>query len=146
MDEQGTFTLTYRLLKEGKPIYVNMKAIRTGSDSKHIIIGVSNVDAQMRQQETLERVKEERITYERITALSGEFICVYTVDPETDRYTEYSATHDYEGLGLEKQGEDFFNVSRKESMRLVYIEDLDIFKKTFTKENVLKIARKMIKK
>ncbi len=71
-----------------------MKALRMEGDERHIIIGVSSIDAQMRHQEAMERVKEERITYSRITALSGDYIAIYTVDPETDHYFEYSATTD----------------------------------------------------
>ena len=59
LDEQGTFTLTYRLLIDEKPVYVNMKAVRMHGDRRHIIIGVSNVDAQMRQQEALTRMKAD---------------------------------------------------------------------------------------
>jgi diguanylate cyclase (GGDEF)-like protein len=59
LDTQGTYTLTYRLLINDVPTYVNMKAVRMRGDRKHIIIGVSNVDAQMRQQEALTRMKAD---------------------------------------------------------------------------------------
>ena len=137
LNDHGVFTLTYRLMAEGVPTYVSMKVIRMHPNSKHIIIGVNNIDAQMKQQEAMERIKEERITYERITALSGEFIAIYTVDPTTNHYTEYSATRDYEGLGLAKEGDDFFNVTRELSRHFIYIEDLTMFETIFTKENVV---------
>ncbi|MBQ7562793.1 MAG: GGDEF domain-containing protein [Lachnospiraceae bacterium] len=140
IDEHEAFTMTYRLLIRDVPVYVNMKVVRTDKD--HILIGVNNVDAQMKHQETLERVKEERITYSRITALSGDFIAIYTVDPETDHYIEYSATRDYEGLGLAKEGEDFFKESRREGARTIFLEDLDMFQSTFVKENVIKQIEK----
>lgn len=134
MDEHGAFTTTYRLMMDGQPVYVNLKAVRTGKS--HILIGISNVDAQMKHREALERVKEERITYARITALSGDYIAIYTVDPETDHYTEYSSTSDYEGLGLAKEGKHFFEESRQQSLRAIYLEDLDLFLSTFTRETV----------
>ncbi len=59
LDAQGTFTLTYRLMIQDVPTYVNMKAVRMRDDRKHIIIGVSNVDTQMRQQEALTRMKAD---------------------------------------------------------------------------------------
>jgi hypothetical protein len=49
LDEQGTFTITYRLLINGKPEYVNLKAVRMPNDRSRIIIGVNNIDAQMRE-------------------------------------------------------------------------------------------------
>ena len=137
ISKNGTFTLTYRLLVNGVPSYVNMKATRMEGDEKHIIIGVNNVDAQMKYQEEAERIREERITYSRMTALAGNYIGIYTVNPATDYYVEYSATRDYEGLGLTKEGNDFFGVSRAESGRAIYEEDLPRFLSMFTKEKMM---------
>ena len=83
LEENGVFVLTYRLMIDGSPTFVNMKTVRMSGDDRHIIIGVNNVDAQMRQRETIERLREEQTTYARISALMGDFIAIYTVDPET---------------------------------------------------------------
>ena len=137
IDRTGAFTFTYRQIIHGEPVYLNMKATRIQNDDKHIIIGVSNIDAQMKYQEAIDRIKEERTTYLRITALSGDFIAIYTVDPNTDHYTEYSATKDYEELGLAKEGDDFFGRSRENSKQAVFEEDLDMFLEMMTKEKVM---------
>lgn len=142
LEENGTFTLSYRLLVNGESTYVNMKVVRMNAGSKQVIIGVNNVDAQMRQQVELERTREERITYERISALAGNFICIYTVDPVTDHYLEYSVTKEYEKLGLGKEGEDFFGVSNVQSEKVIYLEDREAFREGFTKEKVLQGIRK----
>ena len=136
MDEYGAFTFTYRLMIGGAPTYVNMKAVRLNAEN-HIIIGVSNVDALTRQKEALERVQEEQITYARISALAGDFICIYTVNPETEHYLEYSATKTYEGMGFAKTGEKFFEQARKDGARTVFPEDMDLFKSGMTKEKML---------
>ena len=138
LDEHNTFTITYRLLVDNVPVYSNMKATRMGQDSDHLIIGVSNVDAQMKAQEAQERIKEEQTTYRRINALSGDYIAIYTVDPMTDHFFVYSSTASYEGLGLANEGSDFFNASRKDSSKNIYSEDIERFNKMFTKENVLR--------
>ena len=137
LNRYGVFTLNYRLMRGGEPVYVSMKASRMEGDDRHLIIGISSIDAQMRHQEAIERVKEERTTYARITALSGDYIAIYTVDPKTNRYTEYSATTDYEGLGVPKEGDDFFASAVSEGTRTVYYEDLDMYLAAFTKENVM---------
>ncbi|SER06226.1 diguanylate cyclase (GGDEF) domain-containing protein [Lachnospiraceae bacterium NE2001] len=142
IDTYGKFTLTYRLLINGEPIYVHMKAIRMSNDDEHIIIGVNNIDAQMKAQEAVERMREERTTYARITALSGNYICIYTVNPATNEYVEYGATEDYEGIGLQKTGADFFEISKKESYRAVHPDDQELFRKMLTKENVLREIEK----
>ena len=142
IDRDGAFALTYRLLVKGEPKYVNLKAVRMNPGDSHVIMGVNNVDAQMKERETIERLNEEQITYARISALSGSFIAIYTVDPVTDQYEEYSATKDYEGLGLAKQGDDFFRSAKEDSLRLIYAEDLSLFQASFSKENVLGEIRK----
>ena len=135
LDEHGAFTHTYRLIMDGVPQYVNMKAVRMGKDE--IIIGISNVDGQMRQQETLERLREETVTYSRISALMGDFIVIYTVDPVTGNYMQYSASHEFSDLQTSKAGIDFFEASKREGAENIYSEDLDRFMSGFTREKVL---------
>ena len=142
LDEHGAFTHTYRLIMDGSPQYVNMKAVRMEKDRDQIIIGVSNVDSQMRQKETLERLREETVTYSRISALMGDFIAIYTVDPITGNYMQYSASNEYSDLRTSKSGIDFFENTKKESVGKIYAEDLDKFMSEFSREKVLAKTQK----
>ena len=63
IDSQGAYTLSYRLLIDGEPKYVSLKAVRIKTHPDHIIVGVNNVDAQVRQKEALERMNQERILF-----------------------------------------------------------------------------------
>jgi len=45
---KNTFILTYRQKADGNPVYVSLKASRMEEDEKFIIIGIMNVDAEMR--------------------------------------------------------------------------------------------------
>ena len=137
LDEQGVFVHTYRLMKEGVPTFVSMKIVRMGSDDRHIIIGVNNVDSQMKAQETIERLKEEQITYSRISALMGNFIAIYTVDPNTGNYMQYSASDDYSNLGTSRAGLDFFADSKNEIGNVIHPDDYDYFMSVFSKEKIL---------
>ncbi len=137
LKEHGTFSLTYRMLIDMKPTYVNLKAVKVRSGEDRVIIGVNNVDAQMRRQETIERIKEERITYARITALSGDIISIYTVNPETNSYSMYKTSYMFQTLQLNSSGDDFFKDAIRDSMDVIYYEDLESFKRVFTKKNVL---------
>ena len=138
IDNHNSFSINYRQVIDGVPTYCSMKITRMGNDNDHLIIGVSNIDAQMKAQEYQERIKEEEITYRRINALAGDYICIYTIDPETDHYTEYAATSSYEGLGLAKEGENFFEKAKEDGTKNVYSDDLGRFLNIFTKENVFK--------
>ena len=137
LNERGHFTLTYRLIKNGKPIYVHMKIVRVRSRGNNIIIGVNNIDAQIKHQEAAERVKEERITYGRINALSGDFINIYAVNPETDSYVQYSKGNDIQGFGLSKTGDYFFDKMIRKCKKVVSVDDIDMFLGSFSKEQVL---------
>ena len=81
---------------------------------------------------------EERIVYARLHALTGNFICVYVVDPETDHYREFSATDHYTAsFAQEKEGTDFFEKVREVAGQFNYPEDLNRFLSAFTKEHIL---------
>ncbi|MBR5419861.1 MAG: EAL domain-containing protein [Lachnospiraceae bacterium] len=137
IDENGSFSYTYRAAFYGSSIYVNMKALRMGGKGNQIIIGVNNVDAQMKQREALERLKEEQATYSRISVLMGDFIAIYTVDPDSGAYMQYSASREYSEMGTSKAGSDFFAESYEESKGLIHPDDYEQFTRLFTKENVL---------
>lgn len=116
-----------------------MKATRMKEgDGDHIIIGVNNIDAQMKQQEAYIKASADRVTYGRIAqALAGDYFSIYCVDPDTDHFIEYSATDAYDSLNIEKGGEDFFNLSRRNILKHIYPEDRDKLLAAFTKENLM---------
>lgn len=142
IDQNGSFTRTYRLLDAAEPFYVNMKILRLRPDANHIIIGISNVDSQMKQQAAFERIRNEQIAYARIAALSGDYIVLYTIDPVTGRYFEYSTTSDFESLGISKEGDDFFTDAAENAQTRIYYEDLPRHMELFSKENILAGIRK----
>ena len=137
MDEHESFTLTYRLVQNGEPTYVNMKAVRMQTGDDHIIIGVNNVDEQMRQKEALRQVREEQTFHSRLRALSVDIICIYLVDPATDEYTAFNTTMDYEELGLANHGQDFFRQALVDSEQAIYQEDREMFRNAFTREKIM---------
>ena len=142
IDDHGNYTITYRLMINDVPAYVSMKAVRMHYDKNHIIVGVSNVDAQMRQKEAMARLQAEETTYSRVNALTKGFICIYTIDPDTGRYVEYSSSGGYEGLGLTKEGEDLFAQAQIESLTYVFEEDVEKFQTHLTRERILEDIRK----
>ncbi|MBO4373766.1 MAG: EAL domain-containing protein [Lachnospiraceae bacterium] len=138
LDEHGVFSYTYRADFYGDSIYVNMKALRMNGDGNEIIIGVNNVDAQMREREAIDRLKEEKAAFSRISVLMGDVIAIYTVDPESGAYMQYSSSREYSDMGTSKVGTDFFGESYSESIAFIHPDDYERFRNSFTKENVLK--------
>ncbi len=137
--KHGAFVYYYRLMINGVPTYVSMKATRISGDNRHIIIGINNVDTQLKDRKAAERSREDRKTYMRLKTLNNNLIVMYIVDLEDDNYMEFSAIKSYEGLGIAKQGNDFFATTIKNGLRVVYPDDLNLFCSKVNKENILKV-------
>ena len=69
-------------------------------------------------------------------ALASDYVNLYYVDMDTERFIEYSPDSEQEDLALERHGEDFFAASRKDAMTHLYGEDQAAFVDAFNRENV----------
>lgn len=125
LDRNGVFTMTYRLIQGDESMYVNMRVSRMVDDKRFIVVGVTDVDEQVRQRKAAERAAEESVAYARINALAGNYICIYTVDPETEDYQRYSTTESFENFAFPKEGTGFFASARRGARGIVYPDDLD---------------------
>ena len=127
----------YRLMIGNNPAYVIMKIAQIPNDERHIIIGISNIDTEMKNQLEAESEKEERKAYMRLSAFSRNLMVLYAVDPETDEYTEFNASEDFDKLGISKKGKNFFEKTKENALRVICDEDHDSFGMLFTKKNIL---------
>ena len=154
-----SYSLTYRINKSGAPVYYNLKAVRANThDDHHIVIGVSNVDLQIRQsgavaagdpslldfermitqEQELEARQHNTATYSRIAAaLAKDYFSIYYVDAATGHFIEYSSSEAFKELKIETSGSNFFAQSRENMKRVGCAEDLSSFLYAFTKENIM---------
>ena len=137
LDRNKAFVMAYRLTQGNESRYVSMRASRMQDDERFVVIGVSDIDEQMRQRKAVERAAEESIAYARISALAGNYICIYTIDPETGHYLRYSSSESFERYNLPKEGEDFFAAARRDSRAVIYPDDLDRYLTLFNKTAVI---------
>ncbi|MER2152198.1 MAG: diguanylate cyclase, partial [Candidatus Limivicinus sp.] len=137
LERNNTFMMTYRLLSDHGPTYVRMKVSRMEDDERFIVIGIADVDEEMKQRRAAERVKEEQIAYARLRALVGDFLSLYSVVPETSQYFEYSATSSFKDLASPREGSDFFADAREQIGIVIYPEDQKRLLEVLTKENVM---------
>ena len=138
--ESKSFSMDYRLMIDGVGHWYRMKVIpaEEGESFRHIIVGVSNVDPQITREQRALAEQQNLSTFPRISqALAQDYFIIYYVDVETDYFIEYRAGDDFNKIGIEKQGEDFFNLSRRNIPRFTCAEDVPGFLEVFTKENVL---------
>ncbi|MER1993364.1 MAG: GGDEF domain-containing protein [Eubacteriales bacterium] len=114
-----------------------LRAAVIGDEKEEYRTMLQEADRRMEQRLAEERALEEHTAFARISALGGEYLSIYIVDPETEHYHEYSANAAFKSLGLPAEGDDFFNLARAMSRSLVYRKDLKRFMHAFTRENVL---------
>ena len=137
LDQNETFMMTYRMKAKTGQTYVSTKVTRMQDDDRYIILGVMDVDEQMKEHNEAQKALEEQSAYNRISALAGDFFCVYIVTPETGQYREFSATAGFNTFDLPEEGEDFFADYRVKALTMVYQEDQSRFLSMLTRENVL---------
>lgn len=144
LDVNGFYTITFRLMFKGVPTYVHLKVTRMiEKEGRHIVVGISNVDEQMKAMEAFKKAHHASITFGRVAqALAADYFSIYVVDLDTDRFVEYFSTKEYGSLGVEKTGEDFFNVSRKNMSRLIFDDDRERVLGTFHREKIMSILER----
>ena len=121
-------------------MYVNMKVTRMNGRNR-LILGVSIIDAHMKQQEEEKRVRQEKESLGRIAALSPNYMVLYTVDPVTGKYTQYSPSSEFEKFGLASQGEDFFTDVVSDAPKAIAPKDMERHLRVMTRENMLRDIR-----
>jgi len=138
LDKTELFMTTFRILRSGKPCYASMRVTRMQDDERYIILGIADVDEELRERNAAQKILEEQGAYNRISALAGEFFCIYVVEPENGSYREFSATTGFNNFEIPSEGTDFFAAYRKLASSIVYPEDQSRFVSLLTRDNVLK--------
>ena len=144
LDKHQLYTITFRMMFDDVPTYVHLKVTRMiEEEGHHVVIGISSIDEQMKARVAYEKAHHASNTYSRVAqALAGDYFSIYVVNPDTDQFIEYSATSEYDQLGIEKEGDDFFNLSRKNMDRIIYDEDRDRFMGIFVKDRLMEILER----
>ena len=138
LDQSGKFEMTYRRIKDGGLFWVRMEVSRMTDNSSSIVIAVFDIDELIMKRRAEERIQEERLVYARLHAITGNFLVVYVVEPETGCYREFSSTEEYvKSLVMKKEGPDFFGTIRKIAAHYIHPEDIELFLTTFTEENIM---------
>jgi len=75
LNQSGTFEISYRRIKDGKPLFANMRITRMEDDTRFVVVAVTNVDEYVKKRLAEERMQEERLEQMRalisIDALTG---------------------------------------------------------------------------
>lgn len=136
--EGKAFEITYRLLLNGVPKYVCLKALKLYDDDNNVIFGISNIDEQKKRELEYQKAIKANITYSNIAlALAANYFAIYYVDISTSFYIEYNLDNEYQVLKEIKRGNDFFEGLEKTARENLVPEDLPKFLSTVGKNNLI---------
>ena len=139
LEHKFTYEFTYRRVANGRAFHVLNRITRMDDDRRIIVITVSDIDDQVRHFAEQDRIAEERVVYARLHALSGNYLCVYVVDPETAFFREFSSAEIYHAsFSQAREGNDFFTFMRDGLRRYAYPDDRNRILLLLTRENILK--------
>lgn len=134
LKNEGSFSLNYRLIINGRPYYYFLKTINTPDDN--IIIGVRNVDEQVKRELIADR---DRQMYQRIAkALASRYEAIYYINIKSNAYIRYSASKAYDKLGMTKEGDDFFEDMTDDLKKFLHEDDFRFVNAELQKDNLLR--------
>ena len=141
--ENGTVALTYRQILGDGIKYVSLNAVVPKNDPAHIVMGVLNIDSQMKREQSI--IEKSELFNNVAMALSTRYEVIYRVNLETNEYNEFSSSEKYTKLEVGNRGEDFFADSQRNMKSDIYEEDYEMMSHAITKENILEKLEQMNK-
>ena len=135
LNENGTVSLKYRQMLGDRSKYVTLNVVCPKNDLNHIVMGVMNIDAQVRREMTM--LAESEVFGEMSMALATRYEVIYRVNIHTNEYYEYSASDKYAKLKVGSKGADFFAETQTNMKRDIYPEDLPMMAKAMDKYYLL---------
>ena len=138
VDEQ-LFSMTYRLMQNDVPVYYNLKAAKASThDNHHIVIGVGNVDAQVKEAGIIGNAEKEKLLFPDFAkALSNDMEALYYVDVLSEEYMELKSSGNYHSLPVHISGKKFFEEFPELINQYVYAEDCEKFSSALQKDTLL---------
>ncbi len=129
----GSISLEYRQQLGKRTQYVNNFIVRPSNDRHHIIMGISNIDAQVKRESIGE-------TYGQIAgALASRYEAIYYINSDTNEYNQYLSSETYASLGLARQGSNFFADIANDIPKCIYIKDIPQLLSAMEKENIISV-------
>ncbi|SCW26692.1 diguanylate cyclase (GGDEF) domain-containing protein [Ruminococcaceae bacterium YRB3002] len=136
LDEAGSVSITYRQQLGGDTAYVTLYAVRPENDTEHIVMGVLNIDAQIKREQHM--LEQSDMFNEVAMALASRYEAIYRVNIETDEYYEYSSSNKYTKLEVGNHGQDFFGDTQRNMKRDIYEEDYPMMAREMDKDHLLR--------
>ena len=135
LKQSGMVVHTYRQQLGDDIKYVTLNVIRPKNDPDHIVMGLLNVDAQMKREQSI--LKQSELFNNVAMALASRYEVIYRVDLNTNEYYEFSSSEKYTKLEVGNRGDDFFADSQRNMKRDIYEEDYPMMAQAINKDHIL---------
>ena len=145
LEDSEPFVIAYRVDTLGESSLHSLKAVRANThDDHHIVIGVSNIDEQVKSSEIAAKMSDPDIASIAM-ALSDGIEAIYYVDVDSGAYHEYHTGELFGNERLRMDGTDFFDDCVYNINQIVHPADRDLILRTLDKERLLaKLSRQPV--
>ena len=119
------FTAIYRLVIDNE--IMNCRASQIwANDKKHILVGIENINDEVKVREALEETKRQSAAYgQMVNSLALRYDIIYYVNRKTGEYSKYYAGEKTVDPSVSLKGKNFYVESIKMAQSDVHPEDLD---------------------
>jgi diguanylate cyclase (GGDEF)-like protein len=135
LNQSETVSLTFRQKVNDTLRYVTAFIVRPRNDERHIMVAVTNMDAQIRREQSA--IAENRDFAEIAKALAGRYEVIYQVNLDTGEYQEFNASERYARLNIGSKGEHFFEDCQQNMKSDIYPEDYPMMALAMQKDHLL---------
>lgn len=131
--------IEYRLMIDGKPVYHALSLIRgIGDTDDYFILGVKNVDKEVRDRQQAEKSENERRIYNQIVeSLALRYDIIYYVNAENGEYSRNSSGAVEVDPSLHFDGKNFFNEAIKVVNTQIHPEDKERIKAVIDRDYII---------
>lgn len=129
--------MTYRLIINDEPIYYRSAQI-WANDKKHVIIGIENIDKEIKMEQQLKETQKKTVTFEQIAeSLASNYDVIYYIDSASGNYAEYTSNSIYGNLEIQEEGYDFFAEAKHNVMQIVHPYDAERILQLLEKDSLI---------
>ncbi len=134
-----TVTNIHRLMINDRPHFIEFKAMRIENDDNALLVGLSDVDEQKRQEiEYKQQLKENNTYFNIALSLITNYFTVYYINVDDSSYIQYNIDSTKQQLEYAERGSDFFAETNVQARKFLVKDDQDKFLEAIAKDNLLK--------
>ena len=138
LDRIQPVSLNFRMLIEDESLYYSLKAVKTPDDSSHIVIGISNIDHELKTSGALALIHPNAVNFEGLArALSIHMESIYYIDIQSNAYLDFHTDNSTVPLSIKHTGQNFFRQYLQTVLPYIYHTDQNKISAALDKDNLL---------